>query len=525
MLGLKWFGKNSGNAAVEDVSSGIATSLGNSSTVEMLAAQTLPTQPTPKAPTKPQAFPSYVQTAGKSTAPLPVTDKRLTNTDFTTYRSGANTATIMRNFAAASPDLAAAISAYLRTGIPNEYTAVAKNLDGSFNPEATSLVQQIITRMDVLPTYADGFSGSYSLRSVAESLGKELLLYGACSAELVLDKTRTPSRIQPLHVGHITFIPDGSDLIPIQTLAGQRINLDIPTFFWVSLDQDLLTPYASSPLEPALRPTLFSEDFMQDLWRVVKRAVHPRQTVTIDWEKLQKMMPPEAQHDSEAQTVWMNNVIKDVTDTVNGLTPDQALVKFDFIDVERESNGNSSLSNEWSTLQDIANSKLASGAKTLPAILGHATGSNTASTESMLFVKSADGTIRSKLNEIFSRILTLAVRLYGNDVTVEFKYAGIDLRPDTELESFKVQKQSRILELLSYGFLTDEEASLELTGKLPPQGFTPLSGTQFTVTKAQPGSGYNGATNDGSTLNKNLKSDAPAGGGRGSNTKNQGVKQ
>lgn len=490
------------------------------------SSKQLPVQPPPKVKNKAQAIASYLTTTRQGDFPLAATDRRLASKDLTAYRNGATTQQTIRDFAAASPDLAAAVFAYLRTAITSGHTAVAKNMDGSFNPEATNLLQQIITRMDVLPNYADGFGGFYSLRTVSEMLGKELLLYGACSSELVLDKTRTPWRIQPTSVVHIKFIADGNDFRPIQELAGQKVDLDIPTWFYTTLDQNLLDPYASSPLEPAIKPTIFSEDFVQDLWRVVKRAVQPRQHVKIIWEKLEKQVPPEAQHDSEKLKEWMNGIVSTVENKINTLDVDDALVYFDFIEVERETNGNISVAAEWETLSNIANAKLATGAKTMPAILGHGVGSqNVASTESMLFVKSAAGAVQMKLNEMFSRIFTLAVRLYGLDVVVDFKYNDIDLRPDSELESFKALKQSRVLELLSLGMVSDEDACLQLTGKLPPQGYKPLSGTMFMSKKADgANAGKDGSTNSGSATNQDLNGDAPKGGARGSNTKSSPTK-
>ena len=183
--------------------------------------------------------------------------------------------------------------------------------------------------------------------------------------------------------------------------------------------------------------------------------------------------------------------------------------------------GNTNLSNEWEALQGIANSKLATGTKSMPTILGHGSASaNIASAEALLYMKTADGLIRKKLNELYSRIFTLAVRLYGVDCYVEFAYEDIDLRPKNEVEAFRAMKQSRILEQLSLGFISDEEASIMLTGKLPAAGAPKLSGTMFRNATTQPaGSGYNGATNDGSTMNQNLKPDTPTGGARGGNKK------
>ena len=140
----------------------------------------------------------------------------------------------------------------------------------------------------------------------------------------------------------------------------------------------------------------------------------------------------------------------------------------------------------------------------------------------MQFTKSATGAVKAPLEEFWSRAFTLSARLFGLDVVVEFKFDAIDLRPEAELEAFKQTRQMRILEQLSLGLITDEEASLAINGVLPPSTMKPLSGTMF---KASAGAGANLPTdqganpsNDGSTLNQNQKSDQPAT-GRGQNKK------
>jgi hypothetical protein len=121
---------------------------------------------------------------------------------------------------------------------------------------------------------------------------------------------------------------------------------------------------------------------------------------------------------------------------------------------------------------------------------------------------------------MYSRMLTMAMRIMGYDVIVEFKYADIDLRPKAEMAAFAQTNQQMVLELLSLGLVSDAEASLRLTGKLPPAGYKPLSGTMFKqgAQKADTQGNYGGASNDGSTLNKNLAPDTPTT-GRGGNKK------
>lgn len=467
----------------------------------------------PKVKRGPLALPPFLQTAKPSTSSaLPKTDRNLASKDLTTLRTGANTNAVMREFIATSPDLSAAVFSYIRSSVTQEFKAVAKNPDGTFNPDATSLLQQLITRFNVLPNYESGYASMGTLTDTSESLVKECLSYGAMACELVLDKSRLPIYIQPLSATHIKFYPDAKGILrPQQELGGSKIDLDTPCFFYTSLDQDLLEPYASSPLEPALQPSLFAAEFLNDIRRVVQTAIHPRLHVTIDEVKLGKSIPAEAQHDPVKKAAWLAGVVASIKDSVTNLAPDEALVTLDSLGINLLNNGNISLADEYKIIRDISDAKLATGAKTLPAILGHGTASsNIASTETMLFMRNAQG-VQVKLNELYSRVFTLALRLYGLDVYVEFFYAPIDLRPSSELESFRSVKQARVLELLSIGMLTDDEACLDLTGHLPPQGYTPLSGTMFKSAKGNGNSNPDGDSNNGSTLNQNLNSDAPKG--------------
>jgi hypothetical protein len=471
--------------------------------VDLSAATQIPTPADPKVKPKPQAFPSYLTSAKPSPTPIPIPDRRLATSDTLSIRNESSTSKVIRNFVAASPEFSAAIYSYLRVAITGKYLAVAYNPDGTANPEATNALQQVIARIDVLPDYTQGFNGVASLQSVSESLAKEILQEGAMCGELVLDKSRLPSRIQPISVGGLKMQPDKDGyLTPVQNIGGTDIVLDSPTIFYVALDQDLTTPYPSSPMEPAIKAVLFAEAFVADLQRVVKKAIHPRITVSIDYEKFFKSIPEEIQQKENGVIEYQNATLSAVQRMISDLGPEDALVTYDFIKVDYLNNGNSSISAEYKEISALVNAKLSSGTKTMPAVLGMDSTSNVASTQSMLFVKAAAGAVQFKLNEFYSRLFTLSVRLLGFDVYVKFKYDAIDLRPENEVEAFKSTKQSRWLELLSLGMVSDEEACLELTGHLPPAGFKPLSGTMFKSKAAETDPGNDGSSNGGSALNK-----------------------
>ncbi|MEY2654810.1 MAG: Vibrio phage [Pseudomonadota bacterium] len=488
-----------------------------SSWLGLSAATDMPDPVDPKVKRGQRVLPSYLTTSKPSTkSALPRNERNLINTDITTYRTGSTARQTIRDFVKASPDLSGAVTSYVRLAVTRGYTAIAKNRDGTINPDATRALAQMLASFDVLNDYSLGYDDSPSIRSLAETWSREILIEGAMAGELVLDKALLPYKIQPVNVGQIRLYPssDGKRLIPQQELAGETISLDTPTFFMVSLDQDTVITYPESPLEPALQPTLAAAEFLNDIRRVVKKSIHPRMVVSIDEEKFRKSMPQDVLQDQEKMIAYKNQVINEIQSQVNDMAPEEALVLFDSITVKIEDHGNTNLNNEYEVIQGMYDARMATGAKVMPTVLGKANGtSNVASSEVVMFVKYVEGAVQSKLHEMFSKMLTLGVRLLGHDVFVTFEFNPIELRPESELESFRSMKQSRILDLLSLGMLSDEEACIQLTGQLPSANYKPLSGTGFRATaKVDPaGNGYNGASNDGSTMNQNLKPDTPTG--------------
>ncbi len=461
-----------------------------------------------------------------------VNDNSFASTDLLSLRtSAANTRALISSLIAASPEFGAAANAYARLGIPAKYKAVARNMDGTFNRQATQLVQAIVTRFDVLGNQdSKSFDDTLSLRSVCESLTRDILVYGGCSLELVLDKARLPYKLQPISFSQVQIYPgaDAKSVTPKQLVAGQYIDLDIATFFMVTLDQDLLQAYPGSPLEPAIQGVMASFEFMNDLRRIIKNAIHPRMEIVIDEVKFKNSIPPDIQNDSEKVIQFMNDTIANLTSSIADLTPEEAIVHFDSMGFSVVDHGNTNLANEYQVISGIFNSKMTTGTKSLPSVLGLGdVTSNIASTETLMFMKSVEGMVTFKLNEVMSCALTQAVRLMGQDVYVKFEWDRLELRPDAEQESFRAQRQSRFLELLSFGMMQDDDVCIELTGQMTPDGYEPKAGTMFMLTYPQvqmqdgtTGTSTNdGTSNNGSAVNKSLKPQTPTGGARGSNKK------
>lgn len=444
-------------------------------------------------------------------------DLRLASTDLSLIRNNStSSASLIRDMAKASPDLSAAIFAGLRMAVSGDYTVLARNLDGTLNLEGTKLIQQLCRRFDLMPALSIvGFNSYPSMRSISESLGWEFSTLGAGAFELVLDKSRAPEGLKPISIETIKFKFDGKRKVPYQVLGQDEISLDVPTFFYDSLDQDLRSAYADSPVQSALQPIQATLDFMNDLRRVFRRALHPRVTAEIDEEAWLARIPGDLKlPGKEAELkAYMDTVVAAVQTFLDNLNPDDAIVAFNTLKFGYLQAQSSDLSDEYKILSQILNGKISSGCKSTPVVLGHdATGStNLGSTQSMLFVKTAEGAIQAKLNGLLSRGLTLALRMYGIDAVVEFKWDKPNLRPEVELEAFYAMRQSRYLELVSAGFMDMQEASILLTGTLTPVGTPDLTGTGFMNNKAKPDTSISTPESNTSALNQGLKSKSPTG--------------
>ena len=473
----------------------------NMDVVRMSAAAELPTQPPPKPP-KPggASFPGYRTSTAGSTSKIRKPNFDVANVDLTaTYRTAVNTATQVRNLSRISPELAGSIAANNRVGIPEKYIAIARDPDGTFNVDATRLALQLLRTMNTAPDYINGFSQVGSLRSVPEALAKEMQQQGAMALELVLDKQRLPLQWVPVPTATIEFYEDGKGTKPVQKMGGDEINLDIATFFWVALDPSLYDIYPQSPMESAIQPVLASTTFLTTLRKLCERHVYKRYDIQIDEEKVLARIPSDLAGDEEATTNFLNKLLQEIEDTISNLGVDEALVHWDFFEVKYIEGDSGDTPTTFDTVKSIYDNKVATAVKTPPSVLGMgAKTQNVASTETLMFLKNADGMIRQKLQELYSKALTLALRLLGMEVSVEFEFDAIELKPAGELAAYRNMEYERITNLVSIGWMTDEEACLRLTGNLPQNGYTPKWDTMFKTPAPQAASDPNNPGNPAS---------------------------
>lgn len=393
------------------------------------------------------------------------------------------------------PDVSAGVWNFLRLANSG---LIVRVLDYKRRPSAKgqAVLEGMLARLAGLEDYTT-WTMARSLESIASQQLKYVLLRGACSFELVLNKLRQATRFETVDPVSVKFTHNGPGVYkPFQTdMNGQKVPLDIPTFFWNVLDPDAGSPYETPPFLPVIQAVMFNLSVMQDLQRIVKRVAYPRISIKIIEETLRKFAPVSVQTDETAMANWLNSQKAQIASGLSQLNPEDAAVFFDSMNIDiLEAKANASV--DFRPLKEVIDQRIITGLKSLPTILGRQFGSSQtlSGVESLLYAKSISS-LQQVVTDPLSRALTLALRLEGFLGYVVLKYKPVTLKPDHELEAFYSLKQSRVLELLSLGFYTDEEAAEELTGSSTlPDKYTPLSGTKFYEKKGTVDAGATAAT-------------------------------
>lgn len=364
------------------------------------------------------------------------------------------------------------------------WNAIAYNSQtGEIDEAGQAMLNNLMARLNTVEDYSFGFDNKMGVKRVLEMLLNDVVVSAGCGLELVVDKSRVPERLITFPYDSIKWRQGTNSVYPVQSGSGEEVELNYPTVFVSDFHRFVNEVYANPIFEAALREGRAFAVFLEDMQRVLKRSGHGRLIITLDYQRIQEVAPEEIKSDPDELAKWMEQIRQDVVDIANSLEPEDAFVTYDVAEVDILKT--ESEKSEYVSLMNALSGNLATALKSNPSILGlRIEGSQSLSnTESLIFIKVASA-IRRPVEETMSGALTLACRMLGADVYVEFNFAPIDLRPESELAAFRAMELDHDLRLLSYGYITDLEFSVRRGLGTLPAGFKPLSGTMFYDSKA-----------------------------------------
>jgi hypothetical protein len=459
-------------------------------------------------------LPKRVATAAKAST-LPTTNAgngeqisrssaySLLNNSVANYRNASNVTQLIRHFCRAEGSISSALHSLVQVA-NNTFTITAFDAKThEFSVEGTKVAAAIRASFETLYDFNAGFSTKKSFESLNAHLIREAAITGAVAAELVINKAFVPDNISVVPFESLRPMSNGKGSYYYDQLVagGDDIPLNIPNFFVSFVQSDAGQPFAISMFESAIKLLLMFEEFLEDIRRSIKVSGHSRTMVTLDSGKVVSTAPANIKEDPAKLKLYMEQVRDAVAAQLQSLTPEQALVMFDYAEVEVLNSGLGTKV-DYTPLLSVISGLYATSMKTPPSAIGlRLEGGSQAlgNVESLIFLKAA-AALQTPIEEVYSRMLTLGCRVLGSDVYVEFKFDTINLRPADELEAFKTMKQTRILELLSLGLYSDDYAAHLLGTGFRPAGAPVLSGTMFHSGDGNQVSSFPGDTAMGRTL-------------------------
>jgi len=411
---------------------------------------------------------------------VPKDNTRAANQSIQAFRSQNSDVDAVRSLDLIDGTVSSAIFSFVEiANSPFKVTAY-ETATHQYSEAGTQMARSVVSSIDTLYDYSKGYADKRSLTSTIETALVEVISTGALASELVLDKFRLPDRINVVPYDTIEWVSrgDGTKYPRQLSATGDPIPLDLPNFFVSELHKHANKAYSTTMMSAALNSSYHFNEFLEDMRRTLRRQGHGRLNVKLNSEMVMAAAPDDIRSDPNKLRAFMEAVQDQVSAELQALNPEDALVFYDSAQADlMKAEGEKA---DYVPLLNALSGQHATSLKASPSILGlRLSGSQSLSnTESLVFLKVARG-IQRPVEEVMSRAITLATRLYGMDVYVKFKFDPINLRPEDELEAFKTMHLDRTFRLLSEGFLTDEEAAQELgTGPRAP-GAPPLSGTGF----------------------------------------------
>ena len=402
--------------------------------------------------------------------------------DIFDQRISQNSKQLLQNLFRQDPDVSATVNAYLSLAntIPRFYVYDADNVpDPVGQKDFETMLNSVFIRND----YTDGFRMHKSLTAHCENFRYAILLTGGISGELLFDKNLLPINVRHVNLNEVEWLENEPGVYkPIQKPAqagGTEINLDIPNFIVKYFRQNPFEAYAQSGFVSAINTIAARQQVVNDLYRIMQRVGYPRIEVKILEEILRKNAPANIKMDENALIEWMNARISEIATGISNLRPDEAYVHMDSVEPKIMNDGGPGKSMDVDSIIKVLNAQNQAALKTMASIIGRGeTGVNTATVEARIFSISAQE-LNFPIADYFSEAFTLAMRMTGYPGHVVCEFDPVEMRPDTELEPQKTMKQSRLLELLDLGIISDDEFHMEMLYRPRPPDSPELSGTGF----------------------------------------------
>jgi hypothetical protein len=251
--------------------------------------------------------------------------------------------------------------------------------------------------------------------------------------------------------------------------AGTPVQLSPETFWYIPIDPWIDDPYGRPPVAPVLQEIWFDIAVIADLRKVIHNQGWPRIDIRVLEEALIANAPPALKNNPGELREWLNDRLTDVQKAYNDLRPDDSFVHFDSVEINQAAGATGKVIDAEAVMRSIER-RMIKALKQLPILMA----SNEGTTEThgtvqwQIFVAGLRS-LQKPVEFILSRMLSLALRIYGREGTVKCWFNPIrttDRLADAQAEEVEIRNA---IAKYQAGWQTWEESAIEVTGSAPPE--------------------------------------------------------
>ena len=399
------------------------------------------------------------------------------------------------------------MNAYTRLVVTKEYRAIARNQDGTPEPRgdegAASAAHPLRLSGRVL--------GRVLRRCLDPRAGRVAGAQAAASRAPVRSSWCSTSRACRIGCSRCRRARSrssttASPVSPHPDHWRREIDLDYPTFFYEALGGDLLQAYSDSPIGRRCRRRWRTRGFTNDVRRVIKRPCTPRLTATIQSDEFIKSLPSEISGDPEKLDAFREQLISASRPRSTGST---RTTRWSLRHHQVRLPAPRQRGLERGVGHPAEHHELEGGERHEGAGLG--AGSLHRQSEHRFdgddAVREVLPGVQLKVNSISQPGAGAGGAPAGTTAMSSSSSTGLICGPTANSEAFYSMRQSRILDLLSIGYVSDEAAAIELIGRLPPEG---AQAERHVLPGGQSGSPCGRTPSNTSALNRDLTPPTPA---------------
>lgn len=365
-----------------------------------------------------------------------------------------------------SPEMSRGLWDFVRFCSPSyEWTAVDLRT-GEPNDRARAVVEDAIARIELQ-------HGSFVV--LLSQLFVGTFLRGAIAAELVLDNNgREVVDFIPLDPAVITFqrVNDperGEVWVKGQDSGNEWIPLNVPTVAYVPIDPLPGQPYGRSVINPAVFTSVFLLSMLHDLRRVIQQQGYPRLDIEIDVDRLMELAPSDVLSDPDQHRNFINEAVDQIASAYAALEPDHTFVHTDAVKMNRPvGTTDSSSLGAIKPLVEMLERMLTRSLKTVPFLMGSTQSqSETQANRQWEAFTASIRNIQELAANVLGNLFTAALEAQGISARVEFTFGELrqsEQMRDAQVEQLRIQNA---LEKLAAGFISYEDAGIEVTGHAP----------------------------------------------------------